>query len=156
MTEQPRRWTAEARQEAYKELDHPADILLEIWGSDLSELFENALFALYDQVAELEGFDTTHRETIAVHGADPAQALRSLLAEALYRFSTEGFVASRAEVGVETSPEDETQVTAHLNGEILDRRRHTLLSEVKAVTYHQLAVERAPEGGWMATVLFDV
>jgi len=47
-------------------------------------------------------------------------------------------------------------VTAHLDGETLDRRRHTLLTEVKAVTYHQLAVETVPEGGWRATLLFDV
>ena len=45
----------------YEELDHPADLFLEITGQDLPTLFENALFALYDQVAELEGFESGPR-----------------------------------------------------------------------------------------------
>ena len=53
-------------------------------------------------------------------------------------------------------PDGRVQVTAHLHGETIDKRRHTLLTEVKAVTYHRLTVDRTPEGGWRATVLFDV
>ncbi len=156
MGEQPRRWDPGARDEAYAELGHPADLFVEVWGEDLPALFENALFALYDQMAELEGFGTERAETIEVSGQSPEVALRSLLAEALYRFATEGFVAARAELDVSAAPEGRVRATARLHGETIDRRRHTLLAEVKAVTYHRLAIERAPEGGWRATVLFDV
>ena len=156
MVEEPRHWDPDSRDEVYSDLDHPADVFVEIWGEDLPELFENALFALYDQVAELQGFGTGREETITVMGPGAADALRSLLSEALYLFETEGFVAARAEVDVQTTSPDQVQVTARLDGETLDRERHTLLSEVKAVTYHQLAVERVPEGGWRASVLFDV
>ncbi len=48
------------------------------------------------------------------------------------------------------------RATARLWGESADRSRHALLAEVKAVTYHQLTASRTPEGGWRATVLFDV
>jgi SHS2 domain-containing protein len=154
--DEPKRWEPGRRAEAYSELEHPADLFVEVWGKDLPALFENALFALYDQVAELEGFDTDHRETITVDEADPATALRALLSEALYRFSAEGFVAARAKIGVQTTAAGRIQVAAHLEGEIIDRHRHTLLAEVKAVTYHQLTVKEVPEGGWRATVLFDV
>jgi SHS2 domain-containing protein len=44
---------------------------------------------------------------------------------------------------------------ARLRGDRADGQRHTLLHEVKAVTYHHLAVERSDEG-WRATVLFDL
>jgi SHS2 domain-containing protein len=156
MAEEPKRWEPAGRDEAYAELDHPADVFLEIWGGDLPALFENALFALYDQMAELEGFAAGRVETIAVEAPSAAEALRSLLSEALYRFETQGFVATRARVRVEASPTGEVQAAAHLDGETVDKRRHTLLTEVKAVTYHQLTVEAVPEGGWKATVLFDV
>jgi SHS2 domain-containing protein len=149
------RWDPEGRDSVYKELDHPADLLVEVWGSDLPELFENALFALYDQMAELEGFEIERSETIEVRGSSPEEALRSLLSEALYRFATEGFVAASAKIDVHATPSGEVQVKADLHGETIDRERHTLASEVKAVTYHKLAVERVPEG-WRATVLFDV
>ncbi|MBN1319789.1 MAG: archease [Thermoleophilia bacterium] len=156
MGERPKRWDPGARNEAYAELEHPADLFVEVWGRDLPDLFENALFALYDQMAELEGFRIERAVTIEVSGPDPEETLRSLLSEALYRFATEGFVATRAELDVKAAPEGPVWVTAHLHGETIDRRRHTLLTEVKAVTYHRLTVERNPEGGWRATVLFDV
>lgn len=159
MAEGPRntgRWDPGTRSEVYTELEHPADLWVEVWGDDLRTLFENALFALYDQMAELEGFGTERRETIHAEGSSAEEALRSLLSEALYRFSTEGFVAAKADLDVGTTPSGGVRVTARLDGETIDSRRHTLLSEVKAVTYHQLEVERSPEGGWRATVLFDV
>jgi len=154
-TESPERWNPDGRDKVYAELDHPADLFLEVWGADLPALFENALFALYDQLAEIAGFETAHAETIKVEGASAADALRALLSEALYRFSTGRFVAVRATVSVEQTGSN-LEVLAELHGEKADPTRHTLLSEVKAVTYHQLVVEQASEGGWRATVLFDV
>ncbi len=199
------RWDPAERTGAYAELDHPADVLLEVWGGDLPALFENALFALYDHLVELERFDAEHEETITVSAPSNSEALRALLAEALYRFETEGFVAIRAKIAVDTgaasagttggagaaagtdgaaagaaaevnagadgTPAHTTagagmgagaaaphgvRVTARLEGEIVDKSRHTLLTEVKGITYHQLEVKRAPEGGWMANLLFDV
>jgi ATP-dependent Lon protease len=140
----------------YSELNHPADLFLEIWGRDLPALFQNALFALYDQLVELEGFEERSQVTIETQGATLPDTLRSLLSEALYRFSTEGFVAVKAEVSVAVEQTNAVRAIARLSGENVDRQRHTLLTEVKAVTYHQLAVEAAPEGGWRATVLLDV
>jgi SHS2 domain-containing protein len=156
MTSESSRWSPADRDKVYAERDHPADVLLEIWAKDLPTLFENALFALYDQLAALEGFRAEHKEIMAVKAATPAEALRSLLSQALYRFATERFVAARAEIGVETTPAGLIEVTAELHGETVDPERHKLLTEVKAVTYHRLSVEAQPDGGWQATVLLDV
>jgi SHS2 domain-containing protein len=140
----------------YTDLDHPADLFLEIWGLDLPSLFENALFSLYEQLVEVEGFEARDRVTIEAQAPTLSGALRSLLSEALYRFSTEGFVAAKAEVTVETREASMVHASALLTGEKVDKKRHTLLTEVKAITYHQLMVEASPEGGWRATVLLDV
>lgn len=156
MMELPERWKPEARDGVYAELDHPADAFVEIWGSGLPELFENALFTLYDHVADIGGFETERTETITVEGPSPADALRSLLTEALYRFATEGFVAAAAQVEVQGQTGHALRVTAVLHGETVDRTRHSLATEVKAITYHRLAVEPAPSGGWRATLVFDV
>src|SRR5262249_27399603 len=40
-------------------------------------------------------------------------------------------------------------------GEPLDRERHELDHEVKAITYHGLRVEPA-DGGWLAEVIVDI
>ncbi len=42
-----------------------------------------------------------------------------------------------------------------LTGEQFDRRRHLMLTELKAVTYHQLNVERA-DSVWKARIVFDI
>ncbi len=156
MAEEPSRWRSGAQPGVYAELDHPADVFLEIWGRDLPALFENALFALYDQMAELEGFETGLKKTITARAAGPAEALRALLSEALYRFETKGFVATRADLSVRTLAGGDVEAIAELHGENIDKSRHTLLTEVKAVTYHQLSVEVVPDEGWRATVLLDV
>ncbi len=149
------RWDPEQRDKAYAERDHPADILLEVWGTDLPDLFQNALFALYDQLADLAAFDTTSKEIITVEGSAPAEALRALLSEAVYRFESTRFVAAQAKVTLAQRDSGLT-VTAELHGERADPRRHVLLTEVKAVTYHQLSVSQTPDQQWTATVLFDV
>jgi len=156
VAEARRQWSPRDRAEAYTELDHPADLFLEIHGSDLPILFEKALCALYDQVAELEGFTARRDLTLAVEATGLAEALRALLAEALYRFATEGFVATGAEVTVEETGATRVRAVARLWGETADKLRHVLTTEVKAVTYHQLAVEALPGDGWRARVLLDV
>jgi SHS2 domain-containing protein len=162
MAPRSRRWDPARRAEAYAELEHPADLLLEVRGRDLDELFENALFALYDQAVDLTGFRPRRRLTISLRESSLDQALRSMLAEALYRFATERFVATGADVAVSTEANEATaaaqegdntgspqagttggtvRVTAVLHGESADPSRHLLSTEIKAVTYHRLSVE---------------
>ena len=40
-------------------------------------------------------------------------------------------------------------------GEPVDRARHELSHEVKAITYHGLRVEKTPDG-WLAEVIVDI
>jgi SHS2 domain-containing protein len=167
---------------ACAELDHPADIWLEIMGPDLPQLFENALYAFYRQIVDVKTIAPDCEVAIEAVGNSVESALRALLAEALFRFETEGFLAAGAAVTVEPAgraspPADSAagvapgpeatpervasaapglRATARLWGERADRSRHELLAEVKAVTYHQLTATQLPEGGWRATVLFDV
>ena len=65
-------------------------------------------------------------------------------------FETEGFVAARAEIDVQTTAAGRGAGGARIwTARPSTGARHTLLSEVKAVTYHQLTVER-PTGGRLA------
>jgi SHS2 domain-containing protein len=158
MTASYERWEAARRAEAYTELEHPSDLFLEIRGCDVPTLVENALFALYDHIADIESFEPRRAQTLEAGGAGLDDALRTLLSEALYRFDTEGFVAADGEVTVsEGAPESggPWRLSARLWGDNADRGRHTLLHEVKAVTYHRLSVSRA-DGGWRATILLDL
>lgn len=143
---------------AYLELEHPADLLLEIHGRSLEDLFENALFAFYSQVADPTEIPPLEPATFAVLERSPDEALRAVLAEALYRFDTEGYVAGAASVKAVTDADlpELVRVTASLCGTRPPRRPGDLLTEIKAVTYHQLTVKEVAPDTWRATVLFDV
>ena len=65
------------RAAAYAELEHPSDLFLEIHGRDLPDLFENALFAFYDQIARIEGFEARRELTLSVREPGLDEALRS-------------------------------------------------------------------------------
>lgn len=136
----------------YTELAHPADLFLEIWGSTFEELCEHALFALFDTLVDLETVEARESYTLAVEAPQPEDRLRRLLSEALILFYTKRFLAAGARVTTDGS----LSLTAILWGEKLDRSRHQLLAEVKAVTRHQLKAEQMPDGSWRATVLFDM
>jgi SHS2 domain-containing protein len=154
------RWDLRRRADAYTELEHPSDLFVEVRGRDLPGLLQNALFAFYDQVAQLEDLEARRELTLSVREPGLDEALRALLSEALYHFDTEGFVAVGGQVEVRTAPGAETgagagwYVLARLRGQTAVRRG-LLLREIKAVTYHRLQVLH-DEGGWRATVLLDV
>jgi SHS2 domain-containing protein len=139
----------------YRELHHPADLLLEVHGSGLGQLAENALFALYDSVVEVDAVELRETVTLTGNGADAAHALRALLAEALFMIDAEGFLGATARVEVRTEGET-VALRAAVWGERLDRARHELKAEVKAVTYHLLTVREDAPGAWRATFLLDV
>jgi SHS2 domain-containing protein len=50
---------------------------------------------------------------------------------------------------------DEQGLKAKARGEPLDRERHELSHEVKAITYHQLEVKQTDQG-WQARVIVDI
>ncbi len=151
----PPRWCDSRAAGSYTELDHPVDLFLEVPGLNPADLAEHALFALFDQIVDLRTVRIVHRRRFEVREPSHALALRRTLAEALALFNAEGFLAAAARVHWETGREA-MGVVATLWGENLDRSRHALQTEIKAVTYHRLLMEQTAAGAWRATILFDV
>ncbi|NLT34764.1 MAG: archease [Gaiellales bacterium] len=153
--DRPSRWCHGRAASFYTELEHPADLFLEIKGRDPAELLEHALFALFDQIVDLRTVRLVRRRTFSVREADLTLALRHTLTEALALFNLEGFLAAAAGVRWEGG-EGTVGVVVTLWGENVDRSRHELQTEIKAVTYHRLLTEQTEPGAWRATILFDV
>jgi SHS2 domain-containing protein len=154
--EPPAPWALRNMSGVCTELDHAADLFLEIHGRDLNGLFGNALFALYSQAVDLGLVTGRETSTIEVCEGSLDAALRALLAEALYRLDADSFAAASARVKVLRGDDGTVRVTAALWGGSLAETPEARLTEIKAVTYHRLGVSPTPDGGWSATVLFDV
>ena len=134
-----------------REIEHTADVGFEVTAPTLAELFERAGLALMGCMVDLAGVETRERVPLAVEAETLPELLHDLLTALLVRFDVDGFVAG--ELALEVV--DGRRVRGEAAGERIDRSRHRLYSLVKAVTYHQLAVERR-DGGWWARVILDV
>lgn len=134
--------------ERYVLIDHTADMMVRAFGSTLEECFGNAAYALFDQTVDLSNVGTSESVDIRVTGIDDEDRLFSFLSEMLFIEDADNLILREFDVRFEG---DDVVCTAR--GERLDRSKHRVRSEVKAVTYHMMQIDRDTPS---VTVLFDV
>ena len=132
----------------YQLLEHTADALIKVLGSTLEECFENAAYSMFDQMIDASTVRHVEERSIEVGPDDVEELLFGMLSELLYLHDTDGMVFSEFRV---TFLDGELRCVA--SGEKLDLDRHGPKTEVKAVTYHMLEVNREEPS---VTVLFDI
>jgi SHS2 domain-containing protein len=136
----------------YKLIDHTADLAIEVTGRTKGELFAKAALSLMDIVVETKGTGGDGKEkALTVEGSDPADLLINFLREILYLFNGEALIIGRCEI----TKCDNKKLAARLFLEPYDKKKHVMKTEIKAVTYHGLSVERSQKG-WRARIIFDV
>ena len=135
----------------YETFDHTADLGLRIRAADLNTLFAEAGQALFATLVEdIAAVAPARKLDVNIAGTDREYLLFDWLKELLYRFDAEHMLFSRFEVRV-----DDNGLHGSAWGEPLDRDRHELAHEVKAITYHGLRVEPTADG-WLAEVIVDI
>ena len=134
--------------ERYVLIDHTADMMVKAFGKTLEECYANAAYALFDQTVDLSDIGTSEETEIRVTGIDDEDRLYSFLSELLFIEDADNLILKEFEVSFEGD-----DVVCHAKGETLDRARHRIKSEVKAVTYHMMEVDRSTPS---VTGLFDV
>lgn len=135
----------------YRFIDHTADFGLEIFGADPKILFEQAAMALSDLIADPASVVATQDQPMEVDGDDWADLMVNWLRELLYLWNGE----ERLIGGVAVTAINDNSLSAMIETEAFDARRHKIRNEIKAVTYHQIEVGPF-EGGWRAQVIFDI
>lgn len=137
----------------YTLFDHTADIGVEVTGRTRKALFVNAAGALFDVMIESKTGEVAKKQQkkIAVDGTDVADLLINFLRELLYLFNGEKFITGGCEIIKFTNQE----LQARLTGESFDSKKHLIKTEIKAVTYSGLTVEKE-KAGWRARIIFDV
>ena len=136
----------------YDVVEVTADVAIRARGGSLGQLYANAAWGMFDLIcdsATVEPFRTWEME---VESEDLEGLMVDLLTDMLVLFETDGMLIASVEVDV--SPvEAHWRAVAKVRGEPYDGKRHQLLHDIKAVTYHTLEVR--PDEGW-ARVLFDI
>ena len=117
--------------------DHTADIGLEAWGTTFGEALAEAGLGL--QAIMLHGGTIRARDTRAfcVAADDAAALVVAWLSELVYAIETDGWLSATLDVSVDNA----CRLSATTRGETFDEERHVLGVGVKAVSYHDLAVQ---------------
>jgi SHS2 domain-containing protein len=135
----------------YEFFDHTADIGIHVFGRSLAELFENAGFALFDIITDIEAVREREKRSFALQRDTVDELLVEWLGRLLFVSTTALFLFRRFHV----LQIDGKSLQAEAWGEPLQDAVHTIKAEVKAVTYHNLKVYQE-QGIWHATVVLDI
>jgi SHS2 domain-containing protein len=139
------------RVKRYQTFDHTADLGVRVFGRTAEELFANAAYALFDLLTDLNHVREPLSYDLHVEAADREELLVRWLNELLFLTESPGYLFKRFSI----SHLDPTSLQAVAHGESFDPSRHKFNLEIKAITYHQVAVKE--EGGkWEARVIFDI
>ncbi|MGD8530210.1 MAG: archease [Syntrophobacterales bacterium] len=135
---------------SFEFIDHTADAGIRVEAPTLEDLFETAGLAFSELVTSVDSLDCRMERHFRLQEDDLETLLVSWLQELLYLLDTEDLVFGRFQVKIH-----DLSLEATAWGEPFDPSIHTIKTEIKAVTYHQLEVARS-ELGWQAQVIFDI
>lgn len=133
--------------------DHTADVGLKVRGRDLDDVFRTAAEGLFDYiVVNRNDVLVTERESVSLVADNPTELLALWLNELIFRCETRHRLYSQFDVRVD---EEGRSLHAEIGGEPIDRERHILDHEVKAVTHHAMHLRRdGPE--WVVELVLDI
>lgn len=136
---------------AYRAIDHTADLGFDVCGRTRKELFRHAASALLDAVVAPSAIEAREERAIDIAGSDLADLWINYLREILYLLNGCGFLVRTVNILNLTGK----RLSFVARGERYDPMRHTLLTEIKAVTYHRAEIERTATG-WRGRFIVDV
>jgi len=132
-------------------LDHTADMGIQVTGQTLKGLFENAAQSLMQIMIRERPAQKTSVLRLSVSAQDLSDLMVRWLGEILYLFEGE----SKVVMDINISSITKMRLTAITHVVPFNPEQHEILSEIKAVTYHQIEVARTRHG-WQANVIFDL
>jgi len=135
----------------YEQFPHTADIGVRVYGKDLKGLFENAAFAMFDIIADLEGLTGSVTQDITLKAPGLEELLVAWLDELLYNFYTKSLIFYKFDIKELT----DTGMEARVVGRPVGANRNRLKTEIKAATYSDLKIEKTPDG-YKVEIVFDV
>lgn len=135
----------------YEVFEHTADIGLHAYGKTLPELFIHAAQGMESLMVSLEQVHIHVSREVDVEGRDSLSLLIAWLNELIFLFDTEYLLFCQFEIESLT----ETHLKGRALGEPYDVQRHELSSAIKAVTWHEAAIEQTGDG-YKARIIFDI
>ncbi len=130
-----------------------ADAAFEVEGKTLEELFRDAAVATFEVMADTGTVKPEVTREIELKNEDVGDLLFDWLSELVYLKDAESLIFCRFDVNIRKN--DSCELKATISGEPINQGKHSLRSDVKAVTYHMFEVKKTG-GNWTARVVLDI
>ncbi len=131
--------------QGFKEIEHTADAALHVWGTTLTEMFQQAALGIYAMAgAQADDSSPIHR-SIHLEADDLETLMVNFLSELLF-FLDEGFLFQVAALQINQNK---------LDGELSGSRVVQIQKEIKAVTFHDLQIIRS-ENCFQTSIVLDI
>jgi protein archease len=139
----------------YRQFDHTGDVGIEAEAPDEPSLYACCASALFEIVAGASPVEARESLRIEVTADDRELLLVRWLRELLYFHEVHRYLFRDFDV---TTAEEQSRfsLAGTATGETFDPARHSLRTEIKAVTHHQIHVTMDAGGMWRARIVFDI
>jgi len=131
----------------YKILDHPSDVRIQAFGKTKEELFLHAMKGMNEILKPKILDKKSGKREIKVKSVDSNALLVDFLSEVLYQIQTNKEVYNNVKFTKFSDTEFESELTGN--------KIESFGEDIKAVTYHDLKIEKR-EGLYRAQILFDI
>ncbi len=138
----------------YEFIEHTADVAVLAYGGSLKELFTSAALAMTSVLVSKKAnrLKTVLKDVvIRLDEEETEDLLKGWLDELLFYFSSERLILHR----IKSLVIEGTALEASVLLETFDEDYFESKDEIKAVTYHELKVEKI-RNKWRAHIIFDV
>ncbi len=129
------------------------DAAFEAEGSTLEELFREAAIATFEVMVDTESVEPKITREVELKNEAVDNLLFDWLSELIYLKDAEAVLFCKFNVNIKKN--DTYELKASASGENIDQQKHSLRSDVKAVTYHMFEVKKTEEN-WTARVILDI
>ena len=132
-----------------------ADVAFVADGVTLEEMFESAAIATTNvMIRNIKKIELKKQKNIALTESSVEKLLFNFLQEIVYLKDAEQLVFGKYELNIQEG-KDVYSLSCKASGEKVDMKKHELVADVKAVTYHKFEVKK--EGNkWKSQVILDI
>ena len=135
----------------YSIFSHTADLGISVTGCSCEDLFRNAGLALLELIVKNKAPKFEKMVKISLDGIDLPDLMVRWLSEILYLFEGERLVVT----AITIDSIDSNNIKSTLSVMKFNSQENEILREIKAVTYHQIEVEKK-NNIWTASIIFDL
>jgi len=129
-----------SNQLSYKSLEHATDAIFEVNASNLDEAFVAAAKSVIETMLDMDSIEQKEERMLDVSGKDLRYLLYNWLEEIIIMTITDGFAAKTITVQVEKN--SEYRISAKMQGEKMNIKKHHFKVEIKAPTFHDMEIRQ--------------